>query len=53
MKKIVGKTVKIGESHYSFTKSSEDEIKDFWEKHGSHYSYCTGPKIRQISKIAK
>jgi hypothetical protein len=51
LKNFIAKSIKIGESTYTFSKSTEDEIKEFWEKHGSHYAYCTGPKIRQISKL--
>lgn len=38
---------------YEFSQPSDDALKKFWEKHGSHYEMCTKQKLRRINKQKK
>lgn len=56
--KIDGKTVeelkskpfKSDSYEYQFSEPSEDDLKEFWEKHGSHYEMVTKQKMRKLKK---
>lgn len=35
---------------YTFAYPSEDDLKKFWEQHGSHYEMCSQQKLRRLRK---
>uniref|UniRef100_A0A7S3CI09 Uncharacterized protein n=1 Tax=Strombidium rassoulzadegani TaxID=1082188 RepID=A0A7S3CI09_9SPIT len=47
------KDFKIGEKLYTFNKTSGEELKDFWQKQGGHFQFCTAPKLRLAKKQNK
>jgi len=43
----------ISEKEFTFEKSAGDNLKDFWNDHGGHYSHCTSNRVRAARKQAK
>ena len=43
----------IQEHTVTFTKSEDENLKDFWNDHGNHYSFCTANKVRVARKNQK
>ena len=45
--------MEIQDKTFSFEKSVDDNLKDFWQDHGNHYSFCTANRVRAARKQAK
>lgn len=43
----------IGDKKFTFQKTTGEELKDFWQKQGGHYQFCTAPKLRLAKKQNK
>lgn len=43
----------IGEKKFSFEKTSGEDLKDFWQRQGGHFNFCTAPKQRLAKKQNK
>lgn len=48
--KLLAGVVKSAGFEYTFSIPDEDELKKFWEDHGSHYEMVTKQKIRRMKK---
>jgi hypothetical protein len=43
----------IGDKKFSFSKTGGEDLKDFWQRQGGHYNFCTAPKVRLAKKQNK
>lgn len=50
VKKLVGSTFTSKGFEYKFDIPSEDDLKEFWKDHGSHYDMVSRQKIRKLKK---
>ncbi len=48
--KLMKETITIGEFDYTFEDPKDDDLKEFWEQHGSHYEMCQKQKLRKLRK---
>ena len=53
VKKIVDNPFTSAGFEYKFYYPSEEELKKFWEEHGSHYDMVTKQKLRRMKKRKK
>lgn len=44
------KDQEIGTKKFQFSKLEGEDLKDFWQKQGGHFNYCTAPKMRLAKK---
>lgn len=40
----------IADFEYTFYEPKDEDLKEFWEKHGSHYEMCQKQKLRRLRK---
>jgi hypothetical protein len=43
----------VGTKHFDFAETQGEELDDFWQKQGGHYSYCIAPKQRLARKVQR
>lgn len=46
-------TVLVSGRKYTFTRTTGEALKEFWQKEGGHYQFCIQPKIRAVKKQMK
>ena len=53
LESLLKSTVTSAGFEYTFKYPSEDDLKKFWEQHGSHYEMCSSQKLRRSRKRKK
>lgn len=43
----------VEDHEFTFCRAEDDCLKDFWQDHGNHYSFCTQNRVRFAKKQAK
>ena len=51
--KLTAAPLKVQQKAFVFTRTSGEELKDFWQKQGGHFQFCIQPKLRAIKKQQK
>ncbi|CAI2372682.1 unnamed protein product [Moneuplotes crassus] len=50
LSKLMKDTITIADFDYLFEEPNDEDLKEFWENHGSHYEMCQKQKLRKMRK---